>query len=91
MRRVLIPYISNDPLIFGMYPAFGIPGAGWFLGIAEWLFGVLPFLRFWDKRLGILGALGTATFVMTVTIIAYMPNGWDPVAGFPAMAGNIAF
>jgi uncharacterized membrane protein YkgB len=20
-----------------------------------------------------------------------MPNGWDPVAGFPAMAGNVAF
>jgi hypothetical protein len=42
-----------------------------------------------DKRLGILGAIGsTGTFVMTVTIIPFMPNGWDPVAGFPAMAGN---
>jgi uncharacterized membrane protein YkgB len=20
-----------------------------------------------------------------------MPNGWDPVAGFPAMAGNVPF
>ena len=28
---------------------------------------------------------------MTVTIIPFMPNGWDPAAGFPAMAGNVPF
>src|SRR6185295_3204059 len=90
--QVLIPYISNGPLIFWMYPVFGIRGASWFLGVSEWLFGALLFLGFWNKRLGILGALGsTVTFVMTVTIIPFMPNGWDPVAGFPAMAGNIPF
>src|SRR6476661_5128552 len=32
-----------------------------------------------------------ATFVSTVTIIPFMPNGWDPAAGFPAMAGNVPF
>src|ERR1700732_3428920 len=90
--QVLIPYISNGPLISWMYPVFGIRGASWFLGVSEWLFGALLFLGFWDKRLGILGAAGsTGTFVMTVTIIPFMPNGWDPVAGFPAMAGNVPF
>jgi uncharacterized membrane protein YkgB len=90
--QVLIPYISNGPLIFWMYPVFGIRGASWFLGVSEWLFGALLFLGFWNKRLGILGAIGsTVTFVMTVTIIPFMPNGWDPVAGFPAMAGNVPF
>jgi len=90
--QVLIPYISNGPLIFWMYPVFGIRGASWFLGVSEWLFGTLLFLGFWNKRLGILGALGsTLTFLMTVTIIPFMPNGWDPVAGFPAMAGNAPF
>jgi uncharacterized membrane protein YkgB len=90
--EVLIPYISNGPLIFWLYPVFGIRGASWFLGVSEWLFGALLFLGFWNKRLGILGAIGsTVTFVMTVTIIPFMPNGWDPVAGFPAMAGNVAF
>jgi uncharacterized membrane protein YkgB len=90
--QVLIPYISNGPLIFWLYPVFGIQGASWFLGVSEWLFGALLFLGFWDKRLGILGALGsTGTFVATVTIIPFMPNGWDPVAGFPAMAGNVPF
>jgi uncharacterized membrane protein YkgB len=90
--QVLIPYISNGPLIFWMYPVFGIRGASWFLGVSEWLFGTLLFLGFWNKRLGILGALGsTVTFLMTVTIIPFMPNGWDPMAGFPAMAGNVPF
>ena len=90
--QVLVPYISNGPLIFWLYPAFGIRGASWFLGIAEWLFGALLFAGFWNKRLGILGAIGsTVTFVMTVTIIPFIPNGWDPVAGFPAIAGNVAF
>src|SRR6201996_7348082 len=90
--KVLIPFISHDPLISWMYPAFGIQGASWFLGVSEWTFGVLLFLGFWDKRLGILGAIGsTATFVGTVTIIPFMPEGWDPVAGFPAMAGNVPF
>jgi uncharacterized membrane protein YkgB len=91
--EVLIPYISNGPLIFWMYPVFGIRGASWFLGCSEWLFGTLLFLGFWNKRLGILGAAGSSvTFITTVTIIPFMPNGWAASAGgFPAMAGNVPF
>jgi uncharacterized membrane protein YkgB len=91
--QVLIPYISNGPLIWWMYPMFGIRGASWFLGIAEWTFGALLFAGFWDKRLGILGAAGSVvTFIMTVTIIPFMPDGWAASAGgFPAMTGNIPF
>jgi len=91
--QVLIPYISHGPLIFWMYPAFGVRGASWFLGVSEWLFATLLFLGFWDKRLGILGALGsTVTFILTVTIIPFMPNGWAAAAGgFPAMTGNVPF
>ncbi len=91
--QVLIPYINNGPLIFWLYPAFGVRGASWFLGASEWLFGTLLFLGFWHKKLGILGAAGsTATFIMTVTIIPFMPNGWaESAGGFPAMAGNVPF
>ena len=91
--QVLIPYISNGPLISWMYPVFGVRGASWFLGIAEWLFCALLFWGFWDKRAGILGAIGSAgTFVATVTIIPFMPNGWEESAGgFPAMVGNVPF
>src|SRR6476659_3478163 len=72
--QVLIPYISNGPLIFWLYPVLGIRGASCFLGVSEWIFGALLFLGFWDKRLDILGALGsTATFIGTVTIIPFMP------------------
>jgi uncharacterized membrane protein YkgB len=88
----LVPFISNGPLIWWLYPVFGYQGASWFLGGAEWTFGSLLFAGFWDKRLGILGAAGsTATFIATVTIIPFMPDGWDAAAGFPAMTGNVPF
>src|SRR6478672_12720602 len=62
--QVLIPFISNGPLIFWLYPVFGIRGASWFLGVSEWLFGAVLFLGFWNKRLGIVGALGScASFI----------------------------
>ena len=89
----LIPFFKNGPLISWMYPVFGIQGASWFLGVSEWLFGALLFLGFWNKKLGILGALGSCvTFIMTITIIPFMPDGWNASAGgFPAMQGNVAF
>jgi uncharacterized membrane protein YkgB len=91
--QMLIPFISNGPLISWMYPVFGVRGASWFLGVSEWSFALLLFLGFWDKRLGILGALGScASFIGTVTIIPFMPDGWAASAGgFPAMAGNVPF
>jgi uncharacterized membrane protein YkgB len=91
--QALIPYISNGPLISWMYPVFGIRGACWFLGVAEWLFGALLFAGFWNKKLGILGALGGVfSFISTFTIIPFMPNGWAPSAGgFPAMTETVAF
>jgi uncharacterized membrane protein YkgB len=91
--QVLIPYISNGPLIFWLHPVFGIRGATWFLGASEWTFATLLFLGFWNKKLGILGALGSSvTFICTVTIIPFMPDGWAVSAGgFPAMTEHVAF
>jgi len=90
--ETLIPFISNGPLIFWMYPVFGIRGASWFLGVSEWLFAALLFWGFWNKKAGLLGALGCCfAMIGTVTIIPFMPDGWDAAAGFPAMKGNVAF
>lgn len=89
----LIPFFTHGPLIFWMYPVFGMKASTYFLGVSEWVFGALLLAGFWNKKLGVLGALGSvATFIATVTIIPFMPDGWAPSAGgFPAMVGNVAF
>src|SRR6516162_9944790 len=91
--QTLIPFISNGPLIFWLYKVFSVQGASWFLGASEWLFAALLFWGFWNKKAGILGALGCAfAMIGTVTIIPFMPDGWNASAGgFPAMQGNVAF
>jgi uncharacterized membrane protein YkgB len=91
--QALLPYIGHGPLIFWMYAAFGVRGATYFLGVAEWLFGALLFAGYWNKRLGIIGALGSCfAFVATTTIIPFMPDGWAASAGgFPAMTEKVAF
>src|SRR6516225_128624 len=87
--ETLIPFISNGPLISWLYPVFGIRGASWLLGVSEWLFAGLLFWGFWNKKAGILGALGCCfAMIGTVTIIPFMPDGW---AAFAAMQGNVAF
>ncbi len=89
--QVLVPFISNGRSFPGCIPVFGVRGASWFLGMSEWLTCLLLFLGFWNKPLGILGAVGSClTFIGTVTIIPFMPDGWAPSAGgFPAMVGNV--
>jgi uncharacterized membrane protein YkgB len=91
--KALIPFISNGPLISWTYPVFGVRGAAFFLGVSEWLFGALVFLGFWNKKLGVLGALGSCfSFVGTLTILPFIPDAWASSAGgFPAMALNAAF
>lgn len=91
--QALIPYISHGPLIFWMYPVFGVRGATHFLGVSEWLFGALLLAGFWKKKLGVLGALGACgSFIATSTIIPFMPHGWAASAGgFPAMTEHVAF
>ena len=91
--KLMVPFISHGPFIFWLYPAFGFRGASRFLGISEWLICVLLIAGFWNKRLGFLGALGsTVTFISTITIIPFLPDGWAASAGgFPAMSGDVPF
>jgi uncharacterized membrane protein YkgB len=91
--QTLIPFIRNGPLTFWMYPVFGLHGASYFLGVSEWLNAALLTWGFWNKKAGILGALlSVATFITTITIIPFMPDGWaESAGGFPAMTGNVPF
>src|SRR5262245_35900900 len=90
--QTLRPFIENGPLTFWMYPVFGQHGASYFLGVSEWLTAALLIWGFWNPKAGVLGAiLSVGTFVTTVTIIPFLPDGWDPAAGFPAMTGNVTF
>jgi len=84
--HALIPFISHGPLIFWLYPAFGIRGAAFFLGTAEWVIGALMLLGFWNRKVAVVGSLGScATYLATVTIIPFFPNAWAaPDGGFPA-------
>lgn len=50
--QALIPYINHGPLIFWMYPVFGIRGATWFLGVAEWTFWPAVAPRILEKTIG---------------------------------------
>ncbi|HWT99260.1 MAG TPA: DUF417 family protein [Terriglobales bacterium] len=89
----LLPIITHGPLIFWTIPVLGIHGTSILLGTSEWTFGTLLFLGFWNKKLGVLGALGsTFTFVATFTAFPFVPDGWDAGSGgFPAMTINTAF
>jgi uncharacterized membrane protein YkgB len=87
------PLIEHSPLVFWLIPAFGLRGAGFFLGTTEWLFGSLILLGFWNRKLGALGALGSiVTFLGTVSIIPFLPDAWAAEAGgFPLMYLPVAF
>jgi len=91
--RGLLPIITHGPFIFWTIPVLGIHGTAIFLGASEWTFGSLLLLGFWNKKAGMLGAIGsTMTFVATVTVFPFVPDGWDAGAGgFPAMTINTAF
>lgn len=89
----LIPLITHGPLIFWTIPVLGVRGTSYLLGTSEWTFGLLLLLGFWNKKLGVLGALGsTFTFIATFTILPFAPGAWEAAAGgFPAMTIVSAF
>lgn len=89
----LIPIISNSPLLSWMHTLFGIQGASYALGVAEWTIGLGLIIGAWSPRISLIAALGsTATYLTTVTLILTTPGGWEASAGgFPAMGGATSF
>jgi uncharacterized membrane protein YkgB len=91
--EMLIPLISHSPVVFWLIPAFGVRGAGYFLGTTETLFGFLIFIGYWSPKLGVFGAVGSiVTFIGTTSIIPFLPDAWVKEAGgFPIMTLPIGF
>jgi uncharacterized membrane protein YkgB len=91
--EMLVPLVSHSPVVFWLLPAFGVRGAGYFLGTTETIFGALIFVGYWSPRLGVLGALGSiVTFIGTISIIPFLPDGWAREAGgFPIMTLPLGF
>jgi uncharacterized membrane protein YkgB len=91
--EMLVPLISHSPVVFWLEPAFGVRGAGYFLGTSELIFGSLIFIGYWSPRLGALGALGSiVTFTGTASIILFLPDAWAREAGgFPIMTLPLGF
>jgi uncharacterized membrane protein YkgB len=91
--KLMVLYITHGPFIFWLYPAFGVAGESRFLGVFELTTCILLFIGFWNKKVGMVGALAsTVAFIGTVTIIPFIPNGWAASAGgFPAMTGELPF
>jgi len=91
--EMLVPLISHSPVVFWIIAAFGVRGAGYFLGTTETLFGLLILLGYWSPRLGVLGALGSiVTFIGTTSIIPFLPDAWAKEAGgFPIMTLPLGF
>ena len=72
------PIITHGPFIFWTIPVLGIRGTSYFLGASEWTFGSLILLGFWNKKLGMLGALGSCcTFVAVIQSTVRPPGSGD--------------
>jgi uncharacterized membrane protein YkgB len=91
--KLMVLYITHAPLIFWLNPLLGVNGESRFLGIYELITATLFTVGFWNKKVGMVAALASSfAFVGTITIIPFIPNGWEPSAGgFPAMTGEVPF
>jgi hypothetical protein len=59
--EMLVPLISHSPVVFWLLPAFGVRGAGYFLGTSEMIFGMLILLGYGARSLESWARLGRST------------------------------
>lgn len=91
--QALAPLIGHSQLMSWMHVAWGIRGASYALGLAEWSIAILLIAGFCWPRVAFVGACGSAlTFATTLTLILSTPHGWvQSAGGFPAMASSTSF
>jgi uncharacterized membrane protein YkgB len=80
----LKPLITNTPWLSWLYPAFGEVGATALLGTAEIFTAILLIASPWSARAGVLGgAIGSLTFLTTVSVMFALPIWYAELGGFP--------
>lgn len=89
----LIPLLANSPLLSWMHSAFGIQGASYALGVAEWTIALGLIVGAWFPRISLwASAASVITYLTTLTLIFTTPDAWEASAGgFPAMGGATSF
>jgi reactive chlorine resistance protein C len=82
--EALKPLIGGTPWLAWLYPVFGETGAAALLGVVEVITAVLLLASPWSARAGILGgAVGTLTFLVTVSTMLALPIWEAGSGGFP--------
>jgi reactive chlorine resistance protein C len=67
--------VSHSPLLFWLYPAFGVQRGSEVIGVVELVLGGLIALRRWSPRLSAIGSLGASgMFVVTLSFLVTTPN-----------------
>ena len=80
----LKPLITNTPWLSWLYPVFGEVGAAAILGTAEIFTAILLITSPWSARAGVLGgAIGSLTFLTTVSVMLALPIWYAELGGFP--------
>lgn len=88
----LIPFFAHGPLIFWMVPCSASRAPPTFWAYRNGYSERCCWLGFGTRNWGYSVRSVRWTFLCTVTIIPFMPDGWAASAGgFPAMVGNVAF
>ncbi|HHM9384432.1 TPA: hypothetical protein ACRNS8_006431, partial [Pseudomonas aeruginosa] len=49
----LLPLINSGPFTSWAIPVLGVRGTSYFLGASGWIFALLLFLGFWNKKTGV--------------------------------------
>ncbi|WP_313739125.1 DUF417 family protein [Pseudomonas sp.] len=91
--QALVPLIGNSPLLAWTHSVFGIQGASYLLGVAEWSIGLGLIVGLWSARITMLAAAGSClTYLVTLSLIVTTPGAWEASAGgFPALGGASSF
>ncbi len=86
---VIAPFVANSPLVGWLHASLGIQGTAYLLGVFELVTGVLLLAGFSRKPIlsVIGGAMGTLTFLVTLSFFFTTPGVAEPAAGgFPAIS-----